>query len=622
MELLRSDPMTKGFKMSVTELHAVGRSISLVVVPVMFCFLTTGPALSQGNIATIAGNGSQAFSGDGGLAASAGLNHPRGLAVDSSGNVYISDVDNHRIRRVSPSGMISTIAGNGATGDSGDGGQAVNASLSDVTGLALDDAGNLYIADAGNRRVRKVTPSGIISTVAGTGVQGFSGDGGPATNAQLNRPTSVLFSAGNLYIADSSNQRIRKVSSNGTITTLAGNGVAGFSGDGGFGTSASLDFPLGIAMDSAGALYVADGNNNRIRRVSPNGVITTAAGDGVGRFAGEQVPATSASLNIPEGVAVDGAGNLLIADSGNNRIRKIDSSGLISTVAGTGVDGFSGDGGPATQAMLSLPWGLTTNAAGSIYIADRVNNRVRMVSASSSTGVVPSLAENSTVNGASFAKIAIAPGAIVSIFGADFAGSGLSASSVPLPTILGDTSVTFNGIAAPLFFVSNGQINAQAPFDLPAGFAVSIQVRRGSTLSIVRSANVAAVSPGIFIVDQASSAGAVLHAVDFSLVSSSSPARPGEFLLIYCTGLGPLRIPVRSGDQAPSVPPLAETINLPEVRIAGLPANVTYSGLAPGFVGLYQINVQAPAGLPAGNQTVQITTLGVASNTATIAAAR
>ncbi len=621
MELLRSDRITKGFKMSLPKLPAAGTSISLFVVPVMCWFLTAGPAFSQGNIATIAGNGSQAFSGDGGPAASAGLNHPRGLAVDSSGNVYISDVDNHRIRRVSPSGMISTVAGNGVTGDSGDSGLALNASLSDVTGLALDAAGNLYIADAGNRKVRKVTPGGIISTVAGTGLQGFSGDGGPATNAQLNRPTSVLFSAGNLYIADSSNQRIRKVSSNGTITTLAGNGVAGFSGDGGFATSASLDFPLGIAMDSAGTLYVADGNNNRIRRVSPNGVMTTAAGNGAGRFAGEQVPATSASLNIPEGVAVDGAGNLLIADSGNNRVRKVDSSGLISTVAGTGVDGFSGDGGPAIQAMLSLPWGLATNAAGSIYIADRVNNRVRMVSVSSSTGVVPSLADNSTVNGASFAKIAIAPGAIVSIFGADFAGSGLSASSVPLPTVLGDTSVTFNGIAAPLFFVSNGQINAQAPFDLPAGFAVSIQVRRGSTLSTVRTANVAAVSPGIFIVDQATGAGAVLHA-DFSLVSSSSPARPGEFLLIYCTGLGPLRIPVRSGERAPSVPPLAETINVPEVRIAGLPANVTYSGLAPGFVGLYQINVQAPAGLPTGNQTVQITTLGVASNTATIAAAR
>ena len=609
MELLRNDRM-KGCKMSSPKLHAVGRT-SLFVVPVV-CMFTAWPALSQINIATIAGNGSQLFSGDGGPAATAGLNHPRGLAIDSSGNVYISDVDNRRIRRVGPGGMISTIAGNGNSGYSGDNILAVNAWLSDVTGLALDAASNLYIADASNRRVRKVTPAGMISTVAGTGVEGFSGDGGPAINAQLGRPTSVIFSAGNLYIADSSNQRVRRVDSNGTITTVAGNGVAGFSGDGGLATLASLATPLGMAMDSLGNLYLADGDNNRVRRVSPNGVITTVAGNGTGRFAGDQGPAISASLDVPEDVAIDGAGNLLIADSGNNRVRKVDLiSGLISTVAGTGTDGFSGDGGPAIQAMLM------TNATGSVYIADRVNNRVRMVSASL-TGV-PSLADNVAVNGASFAKIAIAPGAIVSVFGADFASGDQTANVVPLPTVLGDTSVTFNGTAAPLFFVSTAQINAQAPFDLPAGTAVSVQVRRGSTLSTARTVNVAAVSPGIFV-SAANNAGAVLHNSDFSAVNSSSPARTGEYVVIFCTGLGPLRTPVKAGDRAPSDPP-AETIYLPTVSIAGSLATVTYSGLAPGYVGLYQINARVPAGLPTGNQTLQITSLEVASNTATIAVA-
>jgi len=484
--------------------------------------------------------------------------------------------------------------------------------------LALDSAGNLYIADSGNRRVRKVTSAGIISTIAGTGVQGFSGDGGPATSAQLNTPASIIFSAGNLYIADSSNQRIRRISSDGTITTVAGNGVTGFSGDGGPATGASLAFPLGMAMDSGGNLYFADGNNNRVRRISPAGVITTVAGDGVGHFAGDQGPASSASLDVPEDVAFDGAGNLYIADAGNNRVRKVDSSGLISTLAGMGDNGFSGDGGPATEAMLNFPWGLTTDFTGSVYIADRVNSRVRVVSGSL-TGL-PTLADNSTVNSASLAKT-IAPGTIVSISGANFAGSSLSASSVPLPTVLGDTGVNFNGTAVPLFFVSNGQILAQAPFNLPAGVAVSIQVRRGSNLSAVQTANVAAVSPGIFTVDQASSAGAVLHAADFSLVTSSSPARPGESLLIYCTGLGPLQTPVASGSSAPSVPPLAQTTLLPTVTIAGLPATVTYSGLAPGLVGLYQITVQAPTALPTGNQPVQITTGGVVSNTAMLAAA-
>lgn len=605
-----------------SKLNGVGK-ISLFVALVMCLFVTAWPALSQSKIDTFAGNGSQSFSGDGGPAAIAGLNHPRGLAVDSGGSVYIADVDNLRIRRISPNGMISTVAGNGLAGNSGDGGPAINASLSNLTSLALDAAGNLYIADAHNMCVRKVTPGGIISTVAGTnGVQGFSGDGGPATNARLNVPASVMFSGGNLYIADSSNQRIRRVSSNGTITTIAGNSLtAGFSGDGGLATNASLAFPLGMATDSLGNLYFADANNNRVRRITPAGVITTVAGNGAGRFAGDAGPATGASLNIPEDVAVNGVGNLLIADTGNNRVRKVDSSGLISTVAGTATNGFSGDGGIATQAMLDFPWGVTTSAAGTLYIADRVNNRVRMVAAESLTSL-PTLADNSTVNGASFAKGAIAPGAIVAIFGAGFAAGSLGASSAPLPTVLGETSVTFNGVAAPLFFVSGSQINAQAPFDLPPGILASIQVKRGSNLSAVRNVSVYTVSPGIFILDQASGAGAVLHSSDFSQVSSSSPARSGEFVVIFCTGLGPVLTPVKSGDSAPSVPPLAAAAYTPAVSIAGVPAYVSYSGLAPGFVGLYQVNAQVPTGIPTGNQTVQIITLGIASNIATIVTAR
>ena len=607
--------------MSSPKFHSIERSAQLFV-PVMCLFLNAWPALSQGvsgNIATFAGNGSGTFSGDGGPAASAGLSNPRALAIDSSGNLYISDVGNLRIRQVSRTGIVSTVAGNGITGYSGDGGLAVNASLSAETGLALDPSGNLYIADAHNMCVRMVTPNGIISTVAGTGIQGFSGDGGPATSATLNVPASVMFSDGNLYIADSSNQRIRKVSSNGTITTIAGNGgTGGYSGDGGPATSAALNFPLGMAMDGLGNLYFADGENHRVRRIDPTGVITTVAGNGTEGFAGDQGPAVSASLNTPEDVAIDVANNLLIADYENNRIRKVViSSGVISTVAGITGNGFSGDGGPATQAELNLPWGVTTDATGSVYIGDGANNRVRIVY--ESLIGIPSLGANSTVNAASLAQGAIAPGTIISISGANFAVSPLSASSLPLPTILGNTSVTFNGVPAPLFSVSASQIYAQAPFNLPDGVAASIQVSQGNALSAAQTVNVAAASPGIFIVDQASSAAAVLHAADYSLVTSSSPARPGEYLLIYCTGLGAVETSVASGAMAPSVPP-DSTVQPPTVSIANLSANVTFAGLAPGFVGLYQINVQAPAGLPTGNQPVQIVTFGVVSNIATIAA--
>jgi uncharacterized protein (TIGR03437 family) len=373
-----------------------------------------------------------------------------------------------------------------------------------------------------------------------------------------------------------------------------------------------------MAMDVAGNLYFADGDNHRVRRIDPTGVITTVAGNGVEGFAGDQGPAASAELNYPEDVAIDVAGNLLIADSANNRVRKVAvGSDVISTVAGITGNGFSGDGGPAIQAEMNFPWGVTTDATGDVYIGDRANNRVRIVY-EALTGT-PTLGANSTVNSASMAPGAIAPGSIIAISGANFAASAMSASSMPLPTILGNTSVIFNGVAAPLFSVSNTQIYAQAPFSLTAGVAAAIQVNQGGALSAVQTVNVAAVSPGIFVVNQTTNTGAVLHAANYSLVTSNSPAQPGENLLIYCTGLGAVGTAVASGAMAPSAP-LDQTVNTPTVSIGGLLAIPSYSGLAPGFAGLYQINVQAPMNLPGGNQSVQVTILGVASNTVTIAA--
>jgi uncharacterized protein (TIGR03437 family) len=431
--------------------------------------------------------------------------------------------------------------------------------------------------------------------------------------ATLNTPTSVIVDpAGNLYFADSGNQRIRRIDTNGTITTIAGNGVAGFFGDGGLATFASMNIPLGLARDQSGNLYFADGNNNRIRKITPSGIISTFAGNGMGLFAGDGGQATGASINIPSDVAIDASGNLYIADSGNNRVRKVDPTGIITTVAGTANNGFSGDGGPAVEAELNFPAGVITDGTGGVYVADRLNSRIRVIAASI---LGPPVLQNGTaVNGATFTNnIAIAPGAIVTIFGSNLADAAASAAGAPYPTVIGETSVTFNGVAAPLFYVSPGQINAQAPFALGLGIA-TIQVTRGSLASPVGAVNVAYVSPGIFIVNQATNQGAILHA-DYSLVGSGNPARTGDSLQIYATGLGPLLVPVVSG--APS--PVANTSVLPTVSIGPASATVTYSGLAPGFAGLYQVNVVVPGGLTTGNLPVVITTGGVSSNVAYLA---
>jgi trimeric autotransporter adhesin len=353
---------------------------------------------TTGTITTLAGNGNYRFSGDGGPATSATLNGPVGVAVDAAGNLSIADFYASRIRRVSK-GTISTVAGNGVAGFSGDGGPAASASINSPIGVAFDSGGNLYLSDTYNNRIREVS-GGTITTVAGNGTPGFSGDGGPATSASLNQPRGVAIdSAGKLYFADYDNNRVRKLSG-GTITTVAGNGSAGFSGDGGPATAASLNGPYGVAVDSVGNLYISDFNNNRIRRVS-GGTITTVAGNGTAGFSGDGGPATSASLKQPFGVAVDAAGNLYIADAGNFRIRKV-SAGTISTFAGSGTFGFSGDGGPATSASLSQTFGVAVDAAGNVYFSDSVNSRIRevLVSTPSFQATPASLSFSATAGGA------------------------------------------------------------------------------------------------------------------------------------------------------------------------------------------------------------------------------
>ncbi|HVF63172.1 MAG TPA: RHS repeat-associated core domain-containing protein [Casimicrobiaceae bacterium] len=334
-------------------------------------------SLGSALITTVVGNGNSGFGGDGGPATQALLRGTTGVAVGPDGSLYLTDDGNNRIRRVGPNGVITTVAGNGVAGFSGDGGPAVNASLRSPAGVALAPDGSLYIAD--NNRIRRVGLDGIINTVAGNGVLGFSGDGGPAPQASLRNPSGVAVGPdGSLYFSDEDNNRIRRVGLDGIISTVAGNGVTGFSGDGGLATQASLGGdPDGIAVGPDGSLYITDDNNKRIRRVGPDGIITTVAGNGVSGFSGDGGLATLASIGDPDGVTVGPDGSVYIADDDNNRIRRVAPGGIITTLAGNGSSGFAGDGGPAARASIRNPEGLAVGPDGSLYLAD--NNRIRRV---------------------------------------------------------------------------------------------------------------------------------------------------------------------------------------------------------------------------------------------------
>jgi flagellar hook assembly protein FlgD len=304
------------------------------------------------------------------------------VALAPDGSVLIADYANHRIRKISPAGTITTIAGTGTAGYSGDDGPATASRLNYPSGIAVAADGSVLIADRANHRIRKISPAGTITTIAGTGTAGFSGDGGPATAAQLNVPVGVAVTGdGSVLIADKANNRVRKMSPAGTISTLAGTGVAGISGDGGPATAAQLNDPVAVAVTSDGAVLISDYNNQRIRSVSPAGTITTFAGGDAGGFAGDGGAATDAQLNYPVGVAVGPDNTVLIADRSNHRVRSVSATGTITTIAGTGMNGFSGDGAPATDAQLDGPWGLAIAADGTVLIGDSADNRVRELDA-------------------------------------------------------------------------------------------------------------------------------------------------------------------------------------------------------------------------------------------------
>jgi hypothetical protein len=332
-------------------------------------------------ITTVAGNGKPGFSGDGGPAVKAALNKACAVAVDRKGQLYIADYMNHRIRKVSKDGIISTLAGTGQPGHGGDGGPATQAKLNGPYGVAVDEKGNVYVADQRSNRVRKIGTDGIITTLAGTGRRGFAGAGGPASEASLAGPDAVLADTkGNVIIADSGNNRIRRVGADLVINTIAGT-TSGYSGDGGPALKAQLQLPAALALDIQGNLYVGDFRNHVVRKITPDGIISTVAGTGKRGFNGDDRPAISARLNEPGGLGVLPDGSLVIADGVNFRVRHVGPEGTISTIAGTGKRAYGGDGGPALRADLGVLDILAVDAHGDIYLSDHGNNRIRKLTA-------------------------------------------------------------------------------------------------------------------------------------------------------------------------------------------------------------------------------------------------
>jgi sugar lactone lactonase YvrE len=337
-------------------------------------------------ITTIAGNGNEGYIGDTSNAILAELHWPKSLALDTFGNLYIADAINNCIRKVKTNGIITTVAGDGFEAGTGSGGfsgedsAATTAHLFDPEGVAVDRVGNIYIADAYNNRIRKVDTSGKIITIAGTGTVGFFGDGAAATAAMLDTPTRVAVDTfGNIFFVDRMNQRIRKIDVTGVITTIAGNGNVGYSGDGGTATAAKLNYPADLALDKFGNIFIADQVNECVRKVDLSGNISTYAGINAAGFRGDGGMATLAMLFDPVGVAVDTAGNLYISDLGNARIRMVNDTGMITTIVGNGTEAFSGDGGLAKLAEIWFPQGLAVTTKGNLYIADQGNNRVRYI---------------------------------------------------------------------------------------------------------------------------------------------------------------------------------------------------------------------------------------------------
>ncbi len=575
-----------------------------------------------GNISTAAGSSAIGYWGDGGSAKAAQFINPQDVAVDSSGNLFIADTGNAVIRKVDTKGNISTVAGSNVVGYSGDGGAATSAEINAPRGIAVDSAGNLYIAEFGDSVIRKVTAKGTISTIAGTGVFGFAGDGAAATKAKLANPWSVAVDgSGNIYVPDQLNARVRKIDSSGNINTIAGNGLLSYSGDNGQASKAQLYGPQATAADRAGNVYIADTQNNRVRQVSPAGVITTLAGNGTAGFAGDGAAAVNAQLarpagvaadssgnvyisdsangavrkvtpdgNIntiaqlvhPQGMAVDSAGNLYVTDSADNRVREISPAGVLSTIAGTGFQGYSGDGGPATAAQVNSPFGVAVDSAGNVYVADTGNNVLRVVTPDGNihtvagTGVAGHVGDGGPALGAQLAApISVVVDAGGAIYLSD---SGSRVRKVTpdgtIATILGGNTPGYTGDNGP---AANAQISSPAGLALDSAGNLYVADTQNNAVRVLKP----------------SGYGLTISRVASGASNLTGPIAPGEIVVVYGSGLGPTQTTTYQLVSGFVPTSLAGT----RILFNGIPAPILYTSAG-------QVSAVVPFATPTGSVQV------------------
>jgi uncharacterized protein (TIGR03437 family) len=586
-----------------------GNSVYGIADSVVQTFLVELAAPSWGTtinqeIVTIAGNGNLGYAGDGGPATGATLFGPAGVAVGESGAVAIADTANHRVRRLDPAtGILTTVAGNGTRGSSGDGGPALSAQLDAPMAVAVDPVGNIYVAESAVRKISAAT--GIISTVPGT-----SGASGLAVDSQ-----------GNLYIAFEG--EIQKVDgASGIITTVAGGGNFGNfpSTTPAPATSVFLEGDLSVAVDRAGNVYIV----STVVQGSPVSAlfkVSAASGNLTSILGISNLPNPN---GLPLGIAVDNSENVYISD-GYKRILMFDSGSqtvaAFAGVGGPGYAGYGGDGGPAIASELNFPGGIAVDNNGNLYIADTGNSRIRFVPHTSYPAVIsdispaPASIVNAAAGGQAVAGI-VAAGSYVAIYGTNLAGEGLpSASTLPLPTTLNGTQLLFGGVPMPMLYASSTQVNALVPEGLVANTQYSLVVTNGGLQSSAMPVTAVGFQPGIYTVDGSGSGdGVITDAISGSLLGRTNPAHLGDLISIYCTGLGAVR--GANGESAPSdgnaalSNTLYTTTATVTATIEGVNAPVLFAGLAPTFAGLYQLNVQVPSGIITGSNVplvIQVT---------------